>query len=89
MKSAGGMRKEAGDVKRAEQTVEAVRAELGELQSEFEREVDRLEDSYDAMSEALEEIVVKAKSTDIEIHLVGLLWMPYYRDAESLRPAWT
>ena len=73
---ASGISKEAGDVRRAEETVAAVRVQLEELQTAFQNEVDTLEE-FDAQAEILKEIVVKPKTTDIDVQLVGLLWRPY------------
>ncbi|MEL6868518.1 MAG: DUF87 domain-containing protein [Pseudomonadota bacterium] len=83
MKSAGGARKEAADVARAKQTAAKVREELAELEATFQADVDALDDAFDAQTEALDEIIVKPKSTDIQVHFVGLLWMPYQRDSKG------
>ncbi len=87
VRRASNMGKEAGDVQRAEETVRAVAAQLQELQIEFQNEVDNLE-LFDAQLEELDEITVKPKSTDITVHVTGLLWRPYVQDGGSLEPAW-
>ena len=89
IRSASGASKEAADVKRAMETAAKVRKDLEALNLELEREVDALEDAYDAQDEALDEIEVKAKVSDIHVPLVGLVWMPY-RDSGDGRfePAW-
>ena len=76
-------------MKRAMETAAKVRKDLEALNLELEREVDALEDAYDAQDEALDEIEVKAKVSDIHVPLVGLVWMPY-RDSGDGRfePAW-
>jgi len=89
IRTAGGARKEAGDVKRAKKTAERVRNELTDLDAELQQELDALDDVYDAQSDELKEVIVKAKTTDIQIPLVGLLWLPYTEsDAGRLEPAW-
>ena len=89
IRSASGARKEAADVARAKQTAAKVLKDLEALNADLEREVDALEDSYDASVEELNEIEVRAKVSDIHVPLVGLVWMPY-RDAGDgrLEPAW-
>ncbi|MDH3439318.1 MAG: DUF87 domain-containing protein [Gammaproteobacteria bacterium] len=89
IRSASGARKEAADVARAKQTAEKVTKDLQALNLELEQEVDALEDTYDAQDEALNEIEVKAKVSDVHVPLVGLIWMPY-RDSGDGRfePAW-
>ena len=83
VKNAGSMRKESGDVERAKQTAAKVKADLEALQQDFEESVAALDDAYDAQSEELREIPIKPKSTDIQIHFVGLLWLPYERDSKG------
>ena len=43
----------------------------------------------EGQAEELAEVVIRAKSTDIHVPLVGLAWMPYQADETGrLRPAW-
>jgi len=89
IKTAGGASKEAADVGRAMQTAEKVKAEIGDLNAALEKEVADLDTAFDAQAEELEEIVVRAKSTDIHVALTGLVWLPYAIDEKRrLRPAW-
>ena len=89
IKSAGSARKEAADVERAKQTVAKVKADLEALNAELEEEVAALDTAFDAQAELLDEIVVRAKSTDINVALTGLVWLPYTTGEKGrLRPAW-
>jgi len=89
IKTASGARKEAADIKRAEETAARVRADIETLNRELSKEVATLESSFDAQAEELNEVVIRAKSTDIHVPLVGLAWMPYQADETGrLRPAW-
>ena len=89
IRTAGGARKEAGDVDRARETAEKVRTDLEELNAALEKEIASLDTAYDAQAEKLDEVQVKPKSTDIHVGLVGLAWMPYRRSADGrLSPAW-
>ena len=89
IKTAGGARKEAADIKRAEETAAKVAKDIEALNRELEKEVAALNTSFDAQAEELSSIVVRAKSTDIHVPLVGLAWMPYRADDSGrLRPAW-
>ncbi len=83
VRQAGGMTKEAGDVERAEETVARVQQELDELNQRFEQEVAGLDTAFDAQSADLEEIAVRAKSSDIRVHCAGLLWVPWRRAADG------
>jgi hypothetical protein len=90
IKTAGSARKEAADVARAKQTAAKVRADLEALNAELEREVDALDTAFDAQTEELDEIVVRAKTTDVHVPVMALAWMPYTPDSKGrLRPAWT
>ena len=89
IRSAGGARKQAADVKRARETARKVRADMQALSRDLKKEVAALETAYDAQREELTQVVIRAKSTDIHVPLVGLAWMPYTEDEGGrLRPAW-
>jgi hypothetical protein len=89
IKTAGGARKEAADVDRAKQTAAKVEADIAALSKALENDIADLDTAVNAQGEELGEIVVRAKSTDIHIPLLGLVWMPYTADAKGrLRPAW-
>lgn len=77
IRSASGASKEAADVERARQTAASVRAELEALNAALQKEVDLLEDSFDAQTEALTEVEIKAKAADVNVPLIALAWMPY------------
>jgi len=90
IKTAGGARKEAADVGRAEQTAAKVKQEIADLNASLEKEVADLDTSFDAQTEELDEIVVRAKSTDIHVAVTGLVWLPYTADDKGrLRPVWS
>ena len=89
IRTAGGARKEAQDVERARQTVDKVKADLAALNAELEKEIAALDTAFDAQSEELDEIVVRAKSTDINVAITGLVWLPYAKgEKDRLGPAW-
>jgi hypothetical protein len=89
IKTASGARKEAADVARAEQTAQKVQADLIALNAKLQHEIDELDTAFDAQAEPLDEIILRAKATDIHIPLVSLAWMPYSPDARGrMRPAW-
>ncbi|MCJ7589744.1 MAG: DUF87 domain-containing protein [Woeseiaceae bacterium] len=89
IRTAGSARKEAADVGRAEETAAKVQADIADLSKALEKEIADLDTAFDAQSETLEEIVVRAKSTDIHVAVTGLVWLPYVTDEQGrLRPAW-
>jgi hypothetical protein len=76
IRSAGGSRKQAADVARAEEQAARVRAELEALNGSLQAEIDALDTALNAQSEPLEEIIIRAKASDVQIPLFGLLWDP-------------
>ncbi len=89
IKTASSARKEAADVERAQQTAAKVRTDIAALSKALAKEVADLDTSFDAQAGALEEIVVRAKSTDIYVAVTGLVWLPYTTgEKERLTPAW-
>ena len=77
IRSAGSARKEAGDVKRAQQTAAKVRTDIAALNKQLEGEIKALDTAYNAQSEELAETPVRPKTTDIHVALIGLGWFPY------------
>ncbi|UCG73668.1 MAG: DUF87 domain-containing protein [Chromatiales bacterium] len=83
VRKAGRIGSEAGDVKRAEQTVARVQDRLAELEADFEDDVAALEDAYDAQTEHLREQRVNPRATDTHVRAFGLLWVPYIEDTDG------
>ncbi len=89
MKSAGRMQKEKMDVERARERADAVRKQLGELESRLQDDIQRLEMQFDPESEPLEEIRITPKLSDITVELFGLAWLPYRQnDQGRFLPDW-
>jgi hypothetical protein len=89
VRKAGRIGQEAGDVKRAEQTVARVQERLADLEAAFEDDVAALDAAYDAQAEELKEQRINPRATDTHIRACGLVWLPYIVDPEGrLRAAW-
>jgi predicted component of type VI protein secretion system len=87
MRSVTRVRKEAGDVRRAEGSVEQLRADLERLGSELERELAALPLTSPEQL-ALEPLPIRARSTNMRLRYLGLVWVPYRAAADGrLRPA--
>ena len=88
LSKANRIRKESQDVANAEENAKALQQQMLELEQELQDEVDALEDQFDGKLEQLEEVLVRASSTNIHIPLVGLLWQPYWKDIDGfIEPA--
>ena len=73
-RSAARSRRKAGDVERATETVEAVRARLAELQAQIEEEAAQLHPAADPAAEEMERIEVRPKKSAIQVRFVALAW---------------
>lgn len=56
--------------------VTAVQAELDELALQFDEEVAQLDEAYDAQTEELKEVIVRARTTGIDVRYIGIGWLP-------------
>ncbi len=88
IKKAGRMGQHSDDLRHAKEVLAETRLTMDEMDFQFENEVDHLELSFDAQTEKLESVAVKATSTNIQVHLVGLTWLPYRKDDSMLAAAW-
>ena len=83
LKSVGRMQKEQMDIGRAEETAAAVGEQIVELEAELEQELAGLASATDPTTLGLEEVLVKAKSSDITLDAFALVWLPYRQDAQG------
>jgi hypothetical protein len=86
-RGAGRAARQAGDVTRAQESVEALQQQYAELEARLQDEVDALGAVYDAQQDALEPTVITPRASDIQLRVVGLLWVPYTIDAAGLSTA--
>jgi hypothetical protein len=89
MRDVGRSIDEAGDVKRADQNVEAAKQKLAELDAQLQTEIDALKSKMDPQSETLEKVLVRPRKSDIAVDALGLVWMPQWQDPSgSTTSAW-
>lgn len=89
MRSLSRSRKEAGDVERARENLEAYRQELQDLEAEFSVAAAGIEERIDPRTEDLETVEIRPKKTDITVRLLSLAWLPYWRDVSgAVEPGW-
>jgi hypothetical protein len=88
-KSAGRLRKESMDAARAQESAEAVRTQMAELDRTLQADIAKLEAAFDRAAEKLQEVVVYPAPAGITQEFFGLVWLPYRRDAQGKAvPAW-
>ncbi|WP_447969109.1 ATP-binding protein [Nitrospira sp. M1] len=89
IRGVGRSMKEAKDVARAGDTVEALRQRLVDLDAQFQEDTDRLTLQWDEEARELESITIRPKKTNISINLVTLAWVPYWKNSSGdMTPAW-
>ena len=81
--------KQSGDVGRADETVEAIQAQMQDLDAQFQAETQALQSQSDPMNERLETTSLKPKKKDINLRVIALGWAPQWRDERGdLTNAW-
>jgi hypothetical protein len=71
---AGNMRKQSGDVKRARARADSIKADIEDLAIAFDNDVAEMDDVFDAQNDTLSEVLVRARSTNIQIDWFGIAW---------------
>ncbi|HVR98415.1 MAG TPA: DUF87 domain-containing protein [Thermoanaerobaculia bacterium] len=75
---------ERQDVSHAEENLESLQRQLAEMNAELEAEIARLDERFNAETEALETVALKPRKQDVEVRFFTLAWAPK-REGE---PAW-
>ncbi len=76
VKSTNKALKSGQGISQAQEKLESVENQLTDLQLELEKEIDKISEVYDLIDERLDEIEIRATSTNITIQLVSLAWVP-------------
>ena len=84
VRGVGRAAQQRGDVARANESVEALRAQYLEIEEKLQADIDALDLSYDAQREELQRIAIKAKTGDVQVQLLALAWVPYAENGEGL-----
>jgi hypothetical protein len=81
--------KEAGDIRRAEETLETLQQQLEELEAAFQADCAALDSIVDPRTELLETTALRPKKSNIDVRFCALTWLPYWRSqAGAMHPAW-
>ena len=76
-RSAGRMSKEASDVRRAQDKLDALQADYADLDAQLQREMDDIDLQADPSRAELETVEIKAKQTEMHVLEVALTWVPF------------
>ena len=82
MRGMGRAARQAADVRRAEENVEAVRRDIERVERELQTELADIESRFDPLRIELTEIELKPRRTDVNVRFLALAWSP-----ESLLPS--
>lgn len=89
MRDVGRSIDQSGDVKRAEESLTAIRQRLVDLEAEEQTAIDEIEERHSAEAETLEKVLLRPRKSDITVDSLGLVWMPYWQNEDgSLISAW-
>jgi hypothetical protein len=89
MRDVGRTIDQTGDVKRADQNVNDAKQRLADLETQLQADTDALTAKIDPMTESLEKILMRPRKSDITVDALGLVWMPYWKDASgTMTPTW-
>ncbi len=89
LRGASRSARESGDVERAGETLEALRAQRAALEAEIGAELKAAESKSDPRSEALEPLEVPLKRSNVTVRAFCLAWVPQSVDPSGARtPAW-
>lgn len=80
IRSAGRAIGQSEDVERAQDTVEAVKEQLREFEARFQAEISAAAAAPDPAAEVLERAELRPARSDINVRLVGLVWLPRRRN---------
>jgi len=83
IRGAGRAMKEGQDVRRAAENVQDLQKQLAELQAQADFDTGLVRGASDALTEPLETVEVKPRKADISIRVLGLGWIPWWRDARG------
>jgi hypothetical protein len=72
----GRAAQQRSDVSRATETVETLRQQYATIEQELAQEAEAIGASFDAQVEELDTVTIKARSSDVRIAIVALLWVP-------------
>jgi hypothetical protein len=89
MRDVGRSIDQTGDVKRADQTLADIQQKVADLETQQQNEIDALTSKTDPATETLEKILMRPRKSDITVDALGLVWMPYWKDASgNMTPTW-
>jgi hypothetical protein len=75
VRGVGKAMRDSGDVGRAEETVEAIGAQIEALDALVEGELAAMDSRFDPQTTVLDDITLKPKKTNVTVRFLGLVWI--------------
>ncbi len=79
-----GLSKSGSDIDRAEEKLAGLAEDLAQLDEEFKRSRESLDDSLSLDQLQINTIEVKPRKTDLEVGTVNLVWVPWIIDSDGI-----
>jgi hypothetical protein len=77
-------------VELANASVEQVQQRISDLDADFQAELAQAQASVNPVTEKLETVVLRPTRTKVAVKLVGLAWLPHWKDEKGqLTDAWS
>ncbi|MEQ1945549.1 MAG: ATP-binding protein [Bryobacteraceae bacterium] len=83
VRTAGRMMKENQDIAQAGETVEVLQQALNDLNAQFQAEVEAAQAKLSPENEPLEGLEIAPKKSNVNVKLVGLVWVPYWKSGNG------
>ena len=84
MRNVSRVRKESGDVERAQDNLEILRQQLDDLHNRFQEEIEIYTQKYSASKEELVGITIRPLKSNISVQLFGFVWVPFWMFADGM-----
>jgi len=88
-RGAGRTMKEGKDIGRAEESLDALKKRMAQLEEDFRADADRIGADADPVKAPLERVTLRPSKTNVVVRVIALGWLPYWqREAGGeVRPA--
>jgi len=88
-RGAGRTMKEGKDIGRAEESLDALKKRMAQLEEDFRADADRIGADADPAKASLERVTLRPSKTNVVVRVIALGWLPYWQreGGGEVRPA--
>ncbi len=84
VKAMGRTQREKGDIGRAEESLEDLQVDWEELEADFKKDVEVVEDKLHVDDLELEELVIRPRKGDLDVDDFTVVWLPWRVDSSGI-----